>query len=455
MKEPRPLPAEAREAALQALLRMEQDGAYLNLALPPLLEKLNKEDKGLAVQLARGTVQRLNTLDWALNYFSHRPVRTLVPWLRNLLRLSAYQLLFLDRIPGYAAVDQAVRLAWRYGNRGTAGLANAVLRRMDREKESLPWPAPEEDFIRYLSLTYSYPLWLAARVVGRMGVKRAEKWCRAGNDPALTAIRPNSLRVTPEKLINLLEGEGFAARKSEQTPGMLLVTSGGRVAETKSFKDGLFTIQGESSGLVAPLLQPRPEKTIIDLCSAPGGKTTHLAELSGDRGRIIALDRHEKRLQLVSRAAERLGLKSISTICADGRSAGDLRLPAPEAVLVDAPCSGIGVIRRLPEIKWRRSEDDFLGFQKQQTELLTAAGKLLRPGGRLLYSVCTNEPEETTQVADIFEHGSGRKEFTRFDLSSLLPGPLQQSRESDTAIHLYPDLHGMDGFFIVLWEKSG
>ncbi len=445
-----------REAALRALVRVEEDGAYLNLALPALVKNMDPEERALAVHLARGTMQRLNTLDWSVSLFSHRQIHTLTPWVRNLLRLSAYQLIYLDRVPVYAVVDQAVHLARRFGHRGVAGLVNAVLRKLAREADSLPWPERKQDPLQYLSITYSQPQWIISRVIERMGLERAEQWCRSNLVIPNLSVRPNQMRISPQELVDRLETEGFQAEHSRRVPGLLQLTSGGSPASTGLFKAGLFSIQGESSALVAPLLNPQPEEMIIDLCSAPGGKTTHLAELSKDRGLIYAVDLHQSRLQMVKKAVQRLKLQSVKTLLADGRTiTGDnfsAIAAAPAAVLVDAPCSGLGVIRRLPEIKWRRSMQDLSGFQELQAELLQAAARLLPVGGRLLYSVCTNEPEETGQVVERFnrEH----QQFTLQKVPALLPAPLQREQENQYTASLQPDLHGLDGFFIAVWIKE-
>lgn len=223
--------------------------------------------------------------------------------------------------------------------------------------------------------------------------------------------------------------------------------------KTEAFREGLFTIQGESSALVVPLFEPEPGATVIDLCSAPGGKTTHLAELMEDRGRIFAVDLHKSRLQLVARAARRLGFTSIKCIQADGRTIVEQKLPQPQAVLVDAPCSGLGVIRRLPEIKWRREEQDLFKLQKMQIELLCGAAALLPPGGKLLYSVCTTEPEETIDVVGIFN--SRHESFHLEPLPPLLPPQLRKNQGDRSTVTLWPHRHGLDGFYIALWRKKG
>lgn len=443
----------AREAALRALVRVERDRAYLNLALPPYLKKLGDEDRALAMQIAAGTIQRLNTLDWALKLFSHRPLKSYTPWMRNLLRLSAYQIIYLEGIPDYAAVDEAVRLAYRFGHRGVASLVNALLRRLAARISELPWPDCRQNKIEYLSLRESHPPWLVKRYIENYGFEEAEQLCRSNNLKPLTSIRPNLLRNQPGQLAVRLASEGVATLQSDNVPGMLLVCAGGRPAVVEAFKEGLFTIQGESSAIVAPLMDPQPGEIIVDLCSAPGGKTTHIAELMGDSGLVYAVDIHHHRLNLVNKAARRLGLKSIQTIMADGRFIGNKKIGQPRAVLVDAPCSGLGVIRRLPELKWRSREENIAALSKLQLSLLGAAADLLPVGGKLLYSVCTDMVEETCQVFEIFS--AGNSDFEAEALVTLLPNTLQRRQTGSHMITFLPHRHDLDGFFIASWLKKG
>jgi 16S rRNA (cytosine967-C5)-methyltransferase len=443
----------AREAALQALVRFEQDHSYLKLTLPLLVNSLAEQEKALAFKLAAGTVQHLNTLDWVLQLFSHRSLDDYTPWIRNLLRMSAFQLLYLERIPDYAIVNEAVSLSGRYGHRGVAGLVNALLRRLAVESEKLPWPDPGTKPEDYLSLYYSYPRWLVARKLKLYGFIEAEKWCLANQDKPLLTLRPNRMRTGTGELIARLAAAGIKAVESDLVPKMLQVESGNSlVSKSSEFNEGLMTIQGESSALVAPLLQPRTGDTIIDLCSAPGGKTTHLAELQNDTGRIYAVELHQSRVSLIERAAVRLGLNGIKTITADSREIELQNLPVPDTVLVDAPCSGLGVIRRLPEIKWRRREEDLKRFKDLQLELLDSGAKLLRPGGKLLYSVCSTEPEEAEEVAAAFtETHPG---FLLQPLFSLLPPDLQPVFKGSVTLTFLPHRHKLDGFFIAIWIKK-
>lgn len=445
-------PKTAREAALHALVRYEQDLAYLNLALPAVVNHLNEDERVLAAYLAGGTIRRLNTIDWALNLYSRRPIEEMTTWVRNILRLSAYQLIFMERIPAYAAVNEAVKLARRYGHRGVVGLANALLRRLSVMADKLPWPDREKAAEHYLALKYSIPQWLVVKMLKRYSFEETELWAQASNLKPPVSIRPNRLKNSPEELQAKLVAAGIETRASSTVPGMLLYPGGSDPAGNEFFRSGLYSIQGESSALTAPLLDPGPADTVVDLCSAPGGKTTHLAELMGDQGQIYAVELQKSRLQLIEKAVARLSLKSVQPVLADGRKIDHEKLPAPTAILVDAPCSGLGVIGRLPEIKWRRKEADLLEMQTLQLDLLEAAAKILLSGGKLLYSVCTTEPEETTNVVNQFS--LRHPEFELENLYPLIPGSLQAQLEPGPAVTIWPHRHKLDGFYIARWRKN-
>jgi 16S rRNA (cytosine967-C5)-methyltransferase len=434
-----------------ALVRVDQDSSYLNLTLPPLLVHLPPRERGLASRIAAGTLQHLNTIDWALSLFIKSPLDKLTPRIRSLLRLSAYQLLYLDRVPAHAAVDEAVRLALRYGHRGVAGLTNAVLRRLAAQKEDLPWPNKQTRPAEALALGCSHPLWMVRRWINAYGLHEAEDLCRANNEPAPVSLRPNTLRTGAPQLKALLKAAGVEAVHNPVVPGLLAVNLQQSLAELDSFRKGLFTVQGESSALVAPLVAPVAGQKVLDLCSAPGGKTTHLAELMQDSGAVLAADLHPHRLRLVEEAARRLGLSSIRTLAADGREIGQVGLGLQDRILVDAPCSGLGVLRRLPELKWRRGEEQLPKMHKLQLDLLEAASLLLSAGGTLVYSICSNESEETSAVVAAFS--AIHPEMVLQSEFAELPAALAGAVTSAGAINLLPHRHRVDGFFIARWIR--
>lgn len=394
----------ARELALDVLTRVETEGAYSNLLLNRELkrEPLSPSDAALATELVYGTIQRLNTIDYMLTPFLAKGLHKLEPWVRNLLRLSVYQLRFLDRIPPHAAVNEAVTIAGRRGHKGIAGLVNAVLRSVIRQGGalSLPedWPAS-----RAIALLHSHPEWLVQRWIDQYGEAETKAMCAGNNRPPRTSIRVNPLKTTPDALIALLTEQGIAARRSELAAAGLVVEGGGNMAHTVWHEQGLFSIQDESSMLVAEIVDPKPGMAVLDCCAAPGGKTAHMAELMQDRGEIRAFDIHAHKIKLIEEQARRLGLSSITAETGDAarlsEKLGEARF---DRILVDAPCSGFGVLRRKPDLKWKRSEADIAALSELQLAILSDVRQLLNPGGALVYSTCTVEREENEGVIERF-----------------------------------------------------
>lgn len=470
-----------REVALDILTRVEEDRSYSNLLLHRSLERLSlsRADAGLATELVYGTIQRLNTIDHYLGRFVKGGLDKLQPWVRNLLRLSFYQLSYLDRIPPHAAVSEAVNIAKRRGHQGISGMVNGVLRSVLRQKDQLMPPANGSAAER-IALAQSHPLWLAERYVDRYGPVRAEAILAANNKSPHTSARVNRVKLTPGQLADKLAAAGLGVRFSPLAPAGLLIEGGGNLALTPWYAEGLMSVQDESSMLVAEAVAPAAGMAVLDCCAAPGGKTAHLAELMGDKGRVVACDVFEHKEQLIAAQAKRLGLASIETVLADARELRN-RYPAAsfDRILLDAPCSGLGVIRRKPELKWYKEEADIPAVAALQKELLAAVHGLLKPGGILVYSTCTTEPEENEEQINAFlaEH----PEFERLPFPETLvaswnaqeaagssdaavdPLPLVPSaarmtelREQATRgmVQLLPDDYGSDGFFIARLGKK-
>ncbi|MCR8633627.1 16S rRNA (cytosine(967)-C(5))-methyltransferase RsmB [Paenibacillus radicis (ex Xue et al. 2023)] len=428
----------AREAALDVLLRIEQDRSYSNLLLHQILLKYNlgKPDVGLTTEIVYGTIQRLNTIDYFLGRFVAKGMAKLEPWVRSLLRLSFYQIYYLDRIPDHAVVNEAVNMAKRKGHQGISGMVNGVLRNIIRQKESLQLPAGLPPAER-IALTHSHPEWLVRRWISQLGEVRTEQICEANNVPPRVSIRVNTLKQSRSKLIELLQQAGLEAEASELAPDGVIVRGGGNMALTSWYADGLFSIQDESSMLVALSLDPQPGEKILDCCAAPGGKTTHIAEKMGDRGELWACDIHEHKEKLVQEQAERLGLSSVHTVVTDARKLREqFAEQSFDRILLDAPCSGLGVIRRKPDMKWNKSEQEIEGICVIQHELLEHIHTLLRPGGVLVYSTCTLEYNENEGMVKQFLKAHPEFEWDQ-------PQPLQ----------IYPYEYHSDGFFIAKLRK--
>jgi 16S rRNA (cytosine967-C5)-methyltransferase len=349
-------------------------------------------------------------------------------------------------------VDEAVKQAHRYGHHGVAGLVNAVLRKLEKTKEKLPWPSRRRSPELYLSLYYSYPLWMVHRWLAELGLKETEALCAAGNEPAPLTVRANTLRLDRYELAEKLKHEGVETRELHFAGAGLQLKINSRLEELESFQRGLFQVQGEASMLVAPLLNPQPGEIILDLCSAPGGKTVHLAELMENRGTVVAADLYPHRLKLVEATARRQGVDIIFTEKIDGRHIPAEKQNYFHRVLLDVPCSGLGVLRRKGDLKWRRQPEDIPALAHLQHELLHGAFTALRPGGVLLYSACTFEPAETTDVIKRFL-GSEPAASLSF-LSPLLPPNLWKEEKNEGMLQLWPQRHGLDGFFMARIRKK-
>jgi len=401
---PKRKPLGARELALEALTAVEQEGAYSNLALNAALQRSRPDPReaGLATELVYGTIQRRNTIDAVLDAHLAKGAKKLQPWVRSLLRLSAYQLLFLDRVPAHAAVSEAVAIAKRRGHAGVSGLVNAVLRKL-AANPGRPTPPSGASAEERIAFVHSHPEWLVREWVRAFGEETAERIAAANNEPPKASARVNRLRLDRDGLIAKLLAEGVTAEPSEVTPDGIVATSGGNLAFTEAFKSGLCTVQDESSMLVAALLDPAPGMRVLDCCAAPGGKSTHLAERMGDKGEIVACDIHPHKKELIDGAARRLGLSSVHTVVADAAKLHERFEPESfDRILLDAPCSGFGVIRRKPDIKWTKTPEDVAAIAETQRAILASVSKLLKPGGRIVYSTCTLEPRENEAQIEAF-----------------------------------------------------
>jgi 16S rRNA (cytosine967-C5)-methyltransferase len=440
---------DAREASLLALLKVEEQESYSNLALSAVLSEhtMDPRDKALAAEITYGVISHKLTLDWMISHVAGRPVAQLDALILMILRIGFYQLFFLDRIPAPAAVHSTVELAKRGKKKGLAPFVNGVLRGALRKKDTLPWPDREKGEAAYLSLRYSHPDWLVARWLSRYGSEETEALLKANNRPAPVALRTNTLRVTREALISSLCCAGVDASPSEAVPEGIILKSGGRVVGLPAYRQGLFYVQGESAMLASRTLNPAAGERILDACSAPGGKTTHLAQLMENKGEVLALDIYPRRLELVAANCRRLGINIVRTESLDARELTVDKVGNFDKILLDVPCSGFGVIRRKPDLKWRRHENDIGNLAAVQHAMLSSAVSLLKRGGILLYSTCTNEPEETDEVVNRVVAEIPRLSFA--DTAPFLPEPWRMDAKKN-GIHLLPHRHGVDGFFLSL-----
>ncbi|MDQ7791942.1 MAG: 16S rRNA (cytosine(967)-C(5))-methyltransferase RsmB [Clostridia bacterium] len=443
----------AREIALHILKAVESDGAYANLALNKALEEYQPEklDRAFTTELAYGTLRTLNTLDWIISRFLQKPLGAQSVWVRNILRTGAYQIFYMDRVPPAAACNEAVELTKKFGTPGAVRFVNGVLRNIVRKKDELAFPDPEEDLVSHISLRYSHPTWMVERWLKEFGVEETVALCRANNNTPPNSIRTNTLRVSREELKAVLEQEGLTVRPTRLAPEGLEITGFLSLRILQSFRKGLFQIQDESSMLVAHAVNPAHGTRVVDACSAPGGKTTHLAQVMGNEGSVRALDLHPHKLDLVRDNCVRLGITCVEALLLDARDLpGDMSGWA-DYVLVDAPCSGLGVLRRRPDARWRKEPGQIAGLIKLQDEILQSAAQCVRPGGILVYSTCTITREENQNQVEHFL--TRNPDFVLEDLRPFLPGALGDAGLSRGYIQLMPHVHGMDGFFIARMRK--
>ncbi|MDD4239319.1 MAG: 16S rRNA (cytosine(967)-C(5))-methyltransferase RsmB [Desulfotomaculaceae bacterium] len=446
----------ARGLALRVLIDVEQDGAFANLALNKILEKHRpgKLDRAFATELSYGALRSLNTLDWVLAQFVSQPLARQPLAIRNILRLGVYQLMFMDRVPPSAVCNEAAELARQYGHQGVVRFVNGVLRNVARRLGDIKYPALEENPVEHIALKYSHPEWLVKRWLEEFGPEDTIALCLADNEPAPNTVRTNTLKINRDDLADRLTREGLSVVKTGFAPEGLYIEGFLSLGNLDSFREGLFQVQDESSMLAGRALMPLPGSLVIDACSAPGGKTTHMAQLMENRGRILAFDIHPHKLNLIKENCARLGIGMVEVTAGDARELpGELNGQA-DFVLVDAPCSGLGVLRRRPDARWRKDPGEIPAIVQLQSQILESASRCVKDGGVLLYSTCSITREENLgQVEDFL---AGHPWFALEALDTTLPGELDHKGTLPRGyIQLYPGSHGMDGFFIARMRKKG
>ncbi len=446
-----------REAALQVIYQVTEKEAYASLTLDKILNnsRLEAPERALATELAYTAIKAWGTLDWALSLFLSRSLNKLPPWIRCLLRLGAAQLLYIPRIPPRAAIYETVELTKKYGHRGTVGLVNAVLRRLSkRVKKGLPYPEVSDDPAGYLALRYYHPLWLINEWLNQFGYQETETLCQLNNQPPPVVIRANTLKIGLEALVERLQLEEHnGLKRSCLVPEGLILEKLGSAETSFSFREGLFYIQDEGSQLVSHALGPVSGAVVIDACAAPGGKSTHLAQLMGNKGTILAADVHSGRLELIKDNCRRLGVTCVQTLLLDARQLGSRYRGIADYLLIDAPCSGTGVLRRRADIRWRQELDRIRELAQLQLEILLGARQTLKLGGILIYSTCSVAPEENEQVIQKFL--AEAKEFSLVPLElPVIPNDLRATAQEGW-LQFLPQKHGTDGFFICRLQKTG
>jgi len=448
--------APARVAAFEILSAVSAGRADLSSAIARARTTLGDDrDRALAAEIATGVQRMQAALDHLIVQFSKRPIDRLDPEILEILRLSIHQLLHLTRVPAAAVVDDAVHLAGRVGKRSAAGFVNAVLRNLARGRSSLPLPERPVDpanrarAIDYLSVTLSHPRWLAERWYERFGFGAAERWMQFNNRPAPLTLRANRLRITPEDLRVRLVSLDIAVAAGCYAPDALIVESGHPLRGSAG-DEGWFVVQDEASQLVALLAGAHPGRRVLDTCASPGGKATAIAAALDEDGRVVACDVRDRRISLLRRTVVTTGATNVLLVQADLLSTLPFRAEF-DTVMVDVPCSGLGTLRRDPDIRWRRQERELAALATAELRMLRHAAEVVRSGGRLVYATCSSEPEENEGVADAFLRDA--PEFAAVNAGqahSALPQAVVDDRGH---LRTTPDRHGLEAFFGAVFEK--
>ena len=437
----------ARETALRVLISCRTNGAWADAALKAQISRdgLSGADAALCSRLVYGVMQNRMLLDHYIGSYCSQKPDHLQPPLLDILRLGAYQILYLDKIPDSAAVNESVKLAKLFKRAQASGLVNAVLRKIVQNKESLP-EIPRRDAEKYLSIRYSHPKWLVKRLLNVLGREETEAYLAANNGVAPLTVQVNPLKTTQAELVAELEAAGVTVKEHPWVSGCLELSGTGDLTALEEFRNGKFLVQDPAARLVSLIAEIQPGQKVLDVCAAPGGKSFSAAFAMENQGVVQSCDLHENKLKRIEESAARLGITCVQTAAMDGRSRNEEWVEAFDTVLVDAPCSGLGIIRKKPDTRYKKA-DDLFTLPVIQAAILDNAAAYVRPGGTLVYSTCTILPEENEQVADAFlaEH----PEFSRE--SFTLPEPVGKT---DGQLTLWPQRHDTDGFYICRMKRK-
>jgi 16S rRNA (cytosine967-C5)-methyltransferase len=430
-----------RGLAIKILNRIDRTDAYLERMLDNEMKstELSGPDKALLYEIVHGVVRWQGRLDWILNGFYKGTFSKAIPNLKNALRVALYQVLFLDRVPDYAAVNEVVEFVKKLQGQKPADLVNAVLRNIIRNKNSIRYPNPDEDPVGYLSAYYSHPSWMVKRYLERFGREDTEKLLMVNNEKPFLTLRINALKTKPEEFKTLLESVGLKYKQGDYLPEFFKLQNLTNITAWEYYSKGYFNIQDESAGLACRLLDVHEGLRVLDMCAAPGGKTAYISALMHSRGEVVAIDRFESRLKLLHRNMARLDVDCVRIVVADALDYKNLPF---DRVLVDTPCSGSGTLSKKPDIKWRKDLFDIRDLNVLQSKLINKAASLVKVGGIVVYSTCSIEPEENFEIVKKFLH-----ENPNFKFESAKGKFPDEIIDENGCIQTLPHVHKTDGAF--------
>ena len=435
-----------REIALKILYKIDEQDGYSNIVLNESLKQNKKElddrDIGFISEIIYGVTTWRLTLDEIIKKYSNIKLKKISPWILNILRMGIYQIIFLDKVPKSAAVNESVTLAKRYGHKGSSNFVNAVLRKVNKEDYEDFFSI--EDDIERISKTTSMPEWIINELLKEKNIEEVEQICKASNIRPNIAVRINKLKISKEELIRLLNDKNINFKEGF-LDDFLILDRVKNIEQLDIFKRGYITVQDEGAGMIALILDPKPNEKILDACSSPGGKTTYLAELMDNKGEITAWDLYEHRVNLVDKAAKRLGINIIDAECQDATIYNEKYKEKFDKILLDVPCLGIGVLKRKPDIKWKRKKEDIEEITKIQRNILDTCSKYLKHNGELVYSTCSIFLEENENIINEFLKKNNQFEFT--NINSKVLNKYGKKLQNNAIIKLYQSTES-DGFFM-------
>ncbi len=449
-----------RETAFQIIYKVLEEGAYSHVVLLAALKEeaaAEKRDRAFVTRLSEGTLERLLTIDYILNQTSKTPVKKMKPVIRTILRMSVYQLLYMDGVPDSAVCNEAVKLVKAKGFQGLSGFVNGVLRTVARNREhwqeESAYPEKNSMPVQYLSIRYSLPEWLCSYFTEEYGMEKAEKIAAGSLRNPKTTIRCNITKISKQELAERLKARGFQTEPGVYAKDALYLDGYDALEKIPEFTDGLFQVQDESSMLVAELAGLKKDDVVLDVCSAPGGKALHAANIleTLGGGTVIARDISEKKTALINENAKRLAVKNITVEVADATRLDASMIEAADVVIADLPCSGIGIMAKKPEIRYRMTIENQKELVKLQKQILENAHLYVKPGGILMYSTCTINKEENEKQVEEFCRAYG---FVPAMDAALVPKALCDDIKDMGCIQLLPGVHECDGFFIARLKKQ-
>ena len=448
---------DARKTALYILNSLDKGNKTLDSILETFSDKtdlLSKRDRSLLNALVYGVIRWRGRLDHIIDYLSNIPVTRIDPKVLNIIRIGLFQIMYLSRIPVPATVNTSVELAKSFAPPWVIGFVNAILRNADRKFEKVPFPDTKKDLVSAIAVQSSFPKWLIKRWLHRYGQKETAQLCDAVNSIPPITIRTNTLKATRENLLNSLKKEVEKIECTTYSPdGISFFKPNSSIPEIKSFKDGWFVVQDEAAQLVTLLLDVRPGDTVLDACAGLGGKTGHIAQIMKNKGTIFAIDKDERKLSRLASEMKRLGISIITPLTCDLEKPLNIKgFKLFDRILLDAPCSGLGVLRRNPDIKWTKSKNSLNYYKNKQLLFLNNLACLVKPSGILVYAVCSSEPEENEEV--VKEFLSRHSEFETKTVSGLLPYGHTSVMSEDRYLKTLPHKNNMDGFFSVCFQKK-